>query len=852
MEGGDSGWRVGYQHPPLGKERVPWKSEQTWVCFGSSQERYNGVSNPNPNTDLGVRSAAYLPPVTNIGDGPSGFLFDPGTGISPAFRHHFFLCHSKGSYAKSEIHAFTLKEKGATFELGESKPFVRFTHSPDLDIAPDGSIYFLDWSETMSKTAKGRIYRMYDPAVLEDPKTLETKRYIEEGMDKRDAKELSLLLGHEDRRVRMEAQFELVKRKEADILKQTASTKGNLLARLHGIWGLGQLGRKEASQCAPLASLLDDSESEVRAQAAKMIGDIRLNGAATQLIAKLKDDNTRVRYFAAMALGKLKATDAAPAIVAMLRANDNKDPYLRHAGVMSLVGMSLKTDGFWPDPKSSDYLKLNENVLSVIADADNKESEAIELVRALVTRRLPDNPGHNQLGALVHSSRNRVRVEALRAISEEHVAEDPLLFEAIGSGLRDEFHPADPILRVCNERIVYCLWLSGTEKDAGELADVAANQNLALPNRFDALTYLGDWAATRQRNRFTGLTQSIADRGTEPAIQALQKSWDRLLDAGSPIEVKLASIEAAQKLKAKSLAPKLAALIGDAKQASNVRSAAMLVIGDWDDQAAIESAVKAAQDSHDSTLRRASLRLLPHSTPATAVALLEQTFKDAKPDETAEALGVLSLVKGDKAEEMLNDWLGRLSTGKVEPLLQLEVIEAAKANASPAIQSKLKAYLDSLPKARTTAAFPFLQEGGDPVAGKKVFFEHTAAQCMRCHKIGGKGSEVGPILDGIGKRQPRDYILESILFPSNKIAQGFELVMVTTKDGKSHGGMVRKETSAELQLSPPVPNAPVEIIAKSEITARTPGVSAMPEMFQQVLTHREIRDLAAYLAGLKK
>jgi quinoprotein glucose dehydrogenase len=102
VEGGDSGWRVGYQHPPLGKERVTWKAEQIWVCFNTSQDQYDGKPHPTINIDKGVRPIAYLPPVSNIGDGPSGLLYDPGTGISPAFRHHFFLCQCKGSYARSE------------------------------------------------------------------------------------------------------------------------------------------------------------------------------------------------------------------------------------------------------------------------------------------------------------------------------------------------------------------------------------------------------------------------------------------------------------------------------------------------------------------------------------------------------------------------------------------------------------------------------------------------------------------------------------------------------------------------------------------------------------------------------
>lgn len=830
VEGGDSGWRVGYQHPPLGKERVTWKSEQTWVAFGSSQERYNGVANPNPNTDLGVRSAAYLPPVTNIGDGPSGLLFDPGTGISPAFRHHFFLCHSKGSYAKSEIHAFTVKEKGATFELGESKPFVKFTHSPDLDIAPDGSIYFLDWSETMSKTAKGRIYRLYDPAVLEDPKTLETKRFIEEGMAKRDVKELSQLLGHEDRRVRMEAQFELVKRKDVDALKQAAGAKGNLVARLHAIWGIGQLGRQSAGVCASLIPLLDDSEAEVRSQSSKMLGDDRVNEAAPQLIIRLKDDNARVRFFAAQALGDINAKEAVPALVETLKANNDQDPYLRHACVTALA--RINDEAFF----AKDY---------------RKEPFPVQMGVLLAMRQLK-HPGITQF--LDNSLSIKLVAEAARAISDGLIPEGDKALAAT--------RPASP--DAAGSPLVEPLMLRVIEARR-RLGNVAGLIQLALDDtlpgagalRADCLDIVGEMAHPMQRDRVLGISRPIKRQITthpatllEPLIQKLTS--DKAANDPDRVKVLLAAIAAAQSLDAQALAPKFAALVADAKQPASVRSAAMLAIGGWPDKAAIAGALKAAHDSNEPALRRASLRLLPHTDPAEAVAMLASTFKENDLDATAEALGVLGQIQGDKAEAMLGDWVDSLIKGSVPPRLQLEVIEAAKASASAPIQAKLKAYLDALPKERSVAAFPFLQSGGDAVAGKKVFFEHTAAQCVRCHKIGGKGSEVGPVLDGIGKRQPRDYILESVLFPSNKIAQGFEMVMVTTKDGKAHGGMVRKETDTELHLSPPVPNAPIEIVAKADIATRSPGVSAMPEMFQQVLTQREIRDLVAYLAGLKK
>ena len=834
VEGGDSGWRVGYQHPPLGKERVVWKAEQIWVAFGASQDRYNGVANPNPNTDLGVRPAAFLPPVTNIGDGPSGFLFDPGTGISPEFRHHFFLCHSKGSYAKSEIHAFTVKEKGATFELGESKPFVRFIHSPDLDIAPDGSIYFLDWSETMSKTAKGRIFRMYNPAVLEDPKTLETKRLIEEGMGKRDNEELVKLLGHEDRRVRMEAQFELVKRKAVDILTNAAQTKGPLLPRLHGIWGLEHLSRLGSVSRIhlKLLPLIRDEESEVRAQAFKALGtvpdsrDILERGFSEFL----KDPSARVRFFIAQALGNLKDKHAVQDLVEALKANNDQDPYLRHACVTALA-------------------RINDEAF--FAKDFRKEPFPVQMGVLLAMRQLK-HPGIIQF--LDSSLPIKLVVEAARAISDAPIPEGDKVLAAT--------RPASP--DAAGSPLVEPLMLRVIEARR-RLGNVTGLIQLALDDklpgagalRVDCLDIVGEMAHPMQRDRVLGISRPIKRQTIvrpaallEPLIQKLTS--DKAASDPDRVKVLLATIAAAQSLEAKALAPQFAALVADAKQPDSVRSAAMLAIGEWPDKAAIAGALKIAQASKNPALRRASLRLLPHGDPAEAVTMLANTFKEGDLDATAEALGVLSQIKSDKADALLGDWLDNLAKGTVPPKIQLDVIDAAKASKAVAVQAKLKAYLDALPKVRTTAAFPFLADGGDPVAGKKVFFEHTSAQCVRCHKIGGKGSEVGPILDGIGKRQPRDYILESVLFPNNKIAQGFEMTMVTTKDGKTHGGMVRKETATELHLSPPVPNAPVEIVPKAEIATRSPGVSAMPEMFQQVLTQHEIRDLVAYLAGLKK
>ncbi len=62
--------------------------------------------------------------------------------------------------------------------------------------------------------------------------------------------------------------------------------------------------------------------------------------------------------------------------------------------------------------------------------------------------------------------------------------------------------------------------------------------------------------------------------------------------------------------------------------------------------------------------------------------------------------------------------------------------------------------------------------GGDAAAGKKLFFESEKVQCAKCHKIGGKGADVGPDLSKIAEKKDRAYFLESLILPSKVIAEG--------------------------------------------------------------------------------
>jgi mono/diheme cytochrome c family protein len=62
---------------------------------------------------------------------------------------------------------------------------------------------------------------------------------------------------------------------------------------------------------------------------------------------------------------------------------------------------------------------------------------------------------------------------------------------------------------------------------------------------------------------------------------------------------------------------------------------------------------------------------------------------------------------------------------------------------------------------------------GDVKTGEKIFWEHPVAACKNCHMLKGQGSAVGPALDGIATRKDAAYILESLINPNAKLAEGY-------------------------------------------------------------------------------
>ena len=800
VQDGDSGWRIGYQFAPRG-EAGPWNAEKMWHPRNTTQPNF------------------ILPPICNIEDGPSGIAYYPGTGLTPAYQGTIFITHFKGSVTNSGIFAYKLKPDGASYTIATAEPFLTGALPTDVRFGPDGKMYYSDWAEGWPKPGRGRIYTIFNPEVVNDPVTKQVKATLASDFAKKNPIELAGLLGHADWRIRLEAQYALVN--QGGIAQfVTAAAADNALARRHAVWGLGQLARRDPNAVEVLRSLLGRTtvDPEVRAQAAKTLGDLRDSASAAALVDSLGHTSARVKFFAAQALGKLKVAAATPVLLTELRANDNKDLYLRHALVMGLVGCATPAE---------------------LAATAKDDSAAVRLAAVLALRRVHDA---GVAAFLADTDRAIVR-EAAEAINDAPVvAAYPALAAFVQKPVDDE-----PIML----RALNATFRLGGDAQAAALVDFAARDgNPTL--RAEALALLALWHQPPARDRIVGIYRPLAEktRPTEAVAAALQPKLAGLIAAHTPDKIQVAAIAAITGLKLRVALPTLHAAVGDNAQSTTVRVAALKALDGFND-AQLPATVAVAGRSDSPELRLAALPISTRLSSAGAVKFLTELLDRGTAKEKQAAYKALGAVKDPAADDLLVAHLRKFAAGQVLPAAQLELLEAAALRSDPRVKQFLADRDAALARdPDPLAPFRICLEGGNAREGRNTFQYNPVMQCVRCHRYNDEpGGEAGPNLAGIGQRRDREYILESIIKPSAKLAPGFEIVTVTRKNGQSVVGTLAHRDAAGVQVK--VGENDLTTIATADIKSVESAPSAMPELAAAVLSKSEIRDLVATVASLK-
>jgi quinoprotein glucose dehydrogenase len=809
VEGGDTGWRMGYQYKRSPVLRGPWNEEKLW------------------HTQWKGQAAHILPPLAHLADGPSGLTYYPGSGLPDRYRGHFFLCDFRGDSSVSGIRTFRVRPRGASFEVVDESQFIWSILATDVDFAADGALYVTDWVDGWEKPNKGRIYRFYDTESRAKAEVQEVARLLGEGLRRRSVRDLEGLLAHADMRVRQEAQFELVRRQAdgAAVFGRVAVHSENLLARLHSIWGIEQLGRSYREVLDILVPLLTDRAPEVRAQAAKAVGDARLQASLHALIGALVDRSPRVQLFAAMALGKFGRAEAIAPLCEMLRNNNDVDPYLRHAGVMGLVGIG-------------DLKRLLEHA--------SDPSPAVRMGILLALRRLRSS----ELRRFLNDSDPFLVAEAARAIND--VPMDALtgdLAAVLGSAPVDRFQAGRTLAAPALVRAINANFRLGRKAGAEALARFAARDDASDRLRLEALSALSDWPQPPRRDRVTGSSRPLGARSAAPAVAALRAFREPLLAASSP-PVRQRAIELLGASGVQEAAPALREVVADGSAGGHLRGVALQALGDLGVDDLREIVARAAGDA-DPLLRIASHRQLARLDPVRAVAVLKTALESGEREEKQSAFVILGDLDGPGAEAVLTSWLGKLSRGEVSPAVQLDLLEAAAKRTESEVSAALNGFEESRAQASPVERHREALVGGDPERGEEIFSGKSEVACMRCHRAGDRGGSVGPDLKGIGTRQTPEYLLESLVEPARAIAKGFESVIIVKNDGNVVAGLLRDDNERALVVR--MQDATHVVVLKIEIASYTPDkVSAMPEDVLKHLSGRELRDLVAFLVSLKE
>ncbi len=835
VEGGDSGWRIGYQWVTQPNTRGPWNAEKMWA----------------PRFD--EQPAHIVPPLLNIGAGPSGLTFYPGTGMSEAYNDTFFMCDFRGDAGRSLIHALELAPSGASFEVVNRRDFANHMLATDVEFGMEPGIYFSDWVQGWDKPMKGRIYRIHEPNLANDATHAEAVQLLKEGMAQRSPEALSSLLGNADQRVRLEAQYALADLGPAALahFDAVAQHGEGPFARLHGIWGQWQLLLQGDADATTLLPLLKDSDAEIRLQVARVLAD----GPADQVLAPLRDalndPNIRVRFHAASSLGRLDVQDdgTAAALVSQLRQNDNYDAYLRHALVVGLESQAT------------------ESYLAALA---LDPSPAVRLGGLLTLRRLKSV----ECARYLNDSDPSIVQEAIRAIYDRPIEG---AFPALAALATRDNAPAPDDLYAWR-RILGAHFRLGGDQEATALLNYATRDTVPEVARVEALRFLAQWNSPPELDPVTGAWQPMKAPRSNDVARLIAAAIPRLLSVKDP-EFILATGELCDTYRLEGATPSLVALAGDSDVNASKRVAAMRLVARNNREALRPILETTLRDKADS-VRAESLTHIVHLDPDAARGAIEARLATGATAEKQAAVSAIGQLAPGARESMLLELLQRLADGTLDPTVHLELLTVAQTVQSSNIATLLAsvAPADAEP---LQAAQPALY-GGDIGNGRKIFFDKTETQCLRCHSLDGKGgSQVGPELTGLGSRVDRKHILEAIVKPNAAIAEGFENVSITLDTGEFYTGRLMEESESTLTLevqqeadpfAEEIPHSDVDTVAESaahgdgafaapnlvrmtvdkmKISERKRALSSMPEGLSNFITLSELRDLVEFLATRK-
>lgn len=816
VEGGDSGWHAGHQNimsfsKKLGFRSYKYAGKKTvptaWIVKKMSLPR---------NDD---QPAFMLPSITQLYTGPSGITYNPSNYLGDEWKNTFFISSFAGSRDGSYILSLKTHKNGASFLTSEPTEFVRGVNVSDIDFGLDGKFYIAEFNfGGWNAEGEGAIYTLEKPGQVEQ----EQKNIrLVNNLNNLSLSQLAQHLSNDNQRIRQLTQFEMAKQGKAalDIFKKIAkNSHQDLFSRIHSIWGISQLvfqGDISKDNLKSLVNLLADDNSHIRAQATRVLTDHSYANAEPELIKALDDDNAQVGMYAAIGLGKIGKINAVDAIINKLNQVEEQDLWLRHGLVMALAGID-----------KSAWIKYK-----------NHSSEYVRMAVLLALRKQKDG----ELSYFLTDKKNRLVREAAYAISDLQLLSE----RAKLAGLLNQFKAhKKPALAYTHHRIINANFNEGKLDNAKQILKFALNPDTPARLATEALAAIEAWYEKNPIDSITGLPSNMNTNRTN--IDNLVKTYlPKLLKSkkGFPL---VQSLRLAKQYQYQVATPTLKQITLDDESPINTRLQTLNLLASNDQEQAVNIATKLLADS-SIKVKKGALNLILANKPNLALNYIEG-YLSSSIDEQKIALATMPAKTNTQIEKKLTQLMQQLLSGQHPPSLTIELVAAAKNSNNQTLNQMAAQYEANLNKLDLLAQYQSTLVGGDIEKGKQIVMTGGASQCLRCHKINGSGSRVGPNLTNVGQNYSAEYLLQALLEPSATIAPYFGTFTLTLNDNNKISGLFVSETEQQIQLK--LDNDQTETFTKNKIKHIERPTSGMPPM-GYILSKAEIRDVLAYLQTLK-
>ncbi|HEV8377482.1 MAG TPA: HEAT repeat domain-containing protein [Tepidisphaeraceae bacterium] len=785
------------------------------------------------------------------GGAATGTICYTEDALPAEYRGDMFLA----DFGKRQIMRVVVKREGATYRVVSKTDF--FTDVPadfrpvGICLAPDGkSIYICDWqhADTKENVTVGRLHRLTYTG-----KTSEAAKphwFLAAAMGKTfqaTVGELISALSYPSRQVRMVAQRRLAERGAEAIQPLMVFLKDGTppsRAKMHAIWALDAIDQGQVAREAIVATM-DSQDASLRRQAIRQLA--RTGKIHESILAACHDRDASVRFAAASALGRISDLAALSFLETLVR---DSDPVVRFAAFTAMNRIGRQQPNAWEhlvDLLKSEDDSLRQGMLFTL-----RETYDAKLVRELTN--LASDP----------KATAKARTLAMQLLSElcysypqwkgEWWAYHPALSprpeksaewsetKVVIQLLRDLLNDPQPAIRGA---AIVGIAKAKDVQSAPQLRKLfAAELDPATQcSLLDALGKLKDQEASaliigvleRDESRPEVLLSAIEAAGEIGLSEFAQPLAGHLNDRN--LDSAIAVLNALSKLSGDTATQAIARSLEDTRP--EMRAAAVRLLGDRRAAAAVPDLLKIVDDPQLGPAVLNSLARIPDARALHAYLKALQSKDATLREQTRNAIAKI-------AEQVLPQL--ELRANQLPPQVIAELQKALskneKARKGPIFTIAVKVLEPAEYEAFARKAT------GDATRGQKLFEDADGLGCIRCHSVAGKGGSIGPDLSTIGAQFARELLVESIVYPSRSIREGYQVFTVKTKRGDWYDGLFKGETDAAVMLLDSA--GTLHKISKSDIVSRrASAISLMPEGLQSALSLEEFTDLIAYLQSLK-